>query len=565
MLKLIKTELTKHNGSHTLSKVSEIIKSISETNDEFKQTKIKQILAKYSNISDGKLIIDTSNATDNTYDDLKIKIENNVRSSDAKHKLIVSKKNSESENSSEELPQYKEKKPQEVLGPRMDYLRKYIKTTSSQKPSDFQLPPKSKYVYGQKKYTSVKRIEDKYGPYGTQWVHDTQNDDKLDDSAKKSAKVVDRLMEIEYPAQRSEAWFKQRDGKITASDGGTVLGENKYEYPYKFYFKKVKGSPFTGNEACYHGKKFENVATMIYSYRMNVNVIEFGLVDHPKYKFLGASPDGIVGKYKLDGVHKTSLVGRMLEIKVPFRRKILQTGEIKDGICPIYYWDQVQLQLECCDLELCDFWQCNLNEYSSREEFIADTDTSEPFRSQTTGFEKGVLIQLLPRNKIEEASNGHYLTVVYDNASFIYPSKIEMSPEECDLWIAETLSNLYSTHKDHIFDKIIYWKLIESKSVTIERDRAWFKERLPILQKTWDNVEYLRSHKDRAEIAFQYIESLKETEKKKNEKAIYAVELICNPPGDKANDKTKKLYDMKVAKLIEDTVVVMEMESSDED
>jgi putative phage-type endonuclease len=564
MLKLIKTELTKHNGSHTISNVSDIIESILGTSDDFKRTKVQQILAKYSKVSNGKLIIDTSSATDNTYDDLKAQIEKNMRSSETRRKLIVNKKKSESENSSEEIPLYKEKKTQEVPGPRMDYLRKYIDSVSTQKPSDIKSPPKSQYLYGQTKYTAIKRTADKYGPYGTQWVHDTQCDDKLDESAKKSTKIVDRLMEIEYPAQRSEAWFKQRDGKITASDGGTVLGENKYEDPYKFYFKKVKGSPFTGNEACYHGKKFESIATSIYSYRMNVNVIEFGLVDHPKYKFLGASPDGIVGKYKLDGVHKTSLVGRMLEIKVPFRRKILQSGEIKDKICPIYYWDQVQLQLECCDLELCDFWQCNLNEYSSREEFLADTDTSEPFRSQTTGFEKGVLIQLLPRNKIEEASNGNYLTVVYDNASFIYPPKIEMSPEECDLWIAETLSKLYLTNKDCVFDKIIYWKLIESKSVTIERDRAWFKERLPILQKTWDNVEYLRSHKDRAEIAFQYIESLKET-KKKNELAIYAIELICNPPEEKADDKTKKLYDAKVAKLIEDTPVVIEMESSDED
>lgn len=562
MLKLIKSELKKHNGHHDHTKVNKIIDSISEANKEFKESKIKQIFAKYSTITDGKIVIDTSTATENTYDELKAKIDC-MYNTNTRHKLIASKKSSDSENSSEELPKYKNK-TSDATAPRMDYLRKYIKTSDQKKSPDVKESHKSQYVYENKKINPIKRTEDCYGPYGSQWVHDIQTDDKLDESAKKSAKTVRKLAEIEYPAQRSEGWFKQRDGKITASDGGTVLGENKYEFPYKFYIKKVKGSLFTGNEACYHGKKFENVATMIYSYRMNVQVMEFGLIDHPKYKFLGASPDGIVGEYKLDGIHTTALVGRMLEIKVPFRRKILQTGEIKDGICPIYYWDQVQLQLECCDLDLCDFWQCNLAEYSSREDFLADTDTTEPFRSRTTKFEKGVLIQLLPRDKMDNASTD-YFTTVYNDASFIYPPKIEMTPEECDVWILEILSKLYMTHKDCVFDRIVYWKLIESKCVTIERDKKWFKERLPILQKTWDNVEYLRSHKDKSEIAFQYIEALKDTEKKKNDKALYAIELMCNPPDDKADNKIKKLYDAKVAKLIEDTPTIVEMVSEDSD
>ena len=92
---------------------------------------------------------------------------------------------------------------------------------------------------------------------------------------------------------------------------------------------------------------------------MNVSTSEFGLIGHPKYSFLGASPDRICNHYKLDGIHKSKYVGRMLEIKCPLVRKIKMSGPIVDNICPIYYWIQVQLQLECCDLEECDFWQCN--------------------------------------------------------------------------------------------------------------------------------------------------------------------------------------------------------------
>ena len=35
-------------------------------------------------------------------------------------------------------------------------------------------------------------------------------------------------------------------------------------------------------------------------------------------------------------------------------------GEIDGEICPHYYWVQVQVQLECCDLEEFDFWQCSI-------------------------------------------------------------------------------------------------------------------------------------------------------------------------------------------------------------
>lgn len=139
---------------------------------------------------------------------------------------------------------------------------------------------------------------------------------------------------------------------ITASDGGTIVGLNPYEHEFGFIAKKVHGKPFETSVDCYHGKKYEQVATMAYEYRMNVRVKEFGLCQHPKYTFIGASPDGIVSEYKLktkDGRtwdeiekevelikkeenkikymdrygSKTKYVGRMLEIKCPMRRKIL--------------------------------------------------------------------------------------------------------------------------------------------------------------------------------------------------------------------------------------------------
>lgn len=367
-----------------------------------------------------------------------------------------------------------------------------------------------------------------YGPYGTQWVHDVQVDDIYDDVLEKRAKQYDALRAIVLPEQRSPEWFQMRTGKITASDGGTVLGLNKYEPQYKFILKKTIGSTFKSNKFCYHGKKFEEPATMIYAYRMNVTVEEFGLMGHPTINFLGASPDGICNRFKYNGINQSKFVGRMLEIKCPLSRQIKMEGPIKDHICPIYYWIQVQLQLECCDLEECDFWQCKISEYKNRNEFIEDTDPSEPFRSTFSGFEKGCLIQLLPKNKINDTINGKYWSVVHEDAIFIYPDQIEMTPYDCDMWISQTINSLRSipTYFNYVFDKVVYWRLEESKNVVIKRDRAWFAENLPTFKRMWDYVLFLRNHKDKLDLFVQYVETRKI---KRNNNIMKVVDRICGP------------------------------------
>lgn len=377
------------------------------------------------------------------------------------------------------------------------------------------------------KYIPKKKDSEEHGPYGTQWVHEEQVDDELGEDELRRSMVLDDLMSIIYPEQRSDEWFRMRNDKITASDGGTVIGINKHEPQYKFILKKVVGAPFQSNEFCYHGKKYEKIATMIYENRMNVRVEEFGLVGHPTIDHLGASPDGIIGKYKLDGKHLTKYVGRMLEIKCPLVRKIKMDGEIKDNICPIYYWAQVQLQLQCCLLDECDFWQCELLEYNNREDFINDTDPDEPFRSLSTGNEKGCLIQLVPMDRANDIKEGKYLDVIYDTAAFIYPPSIEMSPHELDQWVLNTVQNISynSDYKNYVLDKVIYWRLGTNKSVTIYRDDKWFDENKPILKKLWQQVEYFRKNEDKTKVLTDFIDSLLV---KSNTKIMNTIEEIMN-------------------------------------
>ena len=62
----------------------------------------------------------------------------------------------------------------------------------------------------------------------------------------------------------------------------------------------------------------------------------FGCIRHPTINFLAASPDGIDED------------GTMIEIKCVYSRKIT-------GIPKKVYYDQMQLQMEVCNLNKCIF------------------------------------------------------------------------------------------------------------------------------------------------------------------------------------------------------------------
>lgn len=559
--------------------------------------------------------------------------------------------------------------------------------------------PQNKYVYKKPTSASLKPYDD------DSWFHDEQVDDVLTDESKRITKIFEKLLNVEYPPQRSPKWFEMRESSITASDSGCVLGDNSHEPPYKIYVKKLQKPPFEANLMCYHGTKLEEIATMVYEYRLNVKMEEFGLVKHPKYNFLAASPDGIIGTTKLDGKHKTRYVGRMLEIKCPAMRKIMDDKPFHNIQ---YYWDQVQLQLECCDLEECDFWQNTIKEYTDRQEYIDDTDDYEPFRSKKTGMEKGCLIQFLPRSKMVDALE-KYDDIICQYSKHLYPPKIDMSPFEYDIWISKVLSdptqalidskmknhikineiikreigknnnndfleanknelqnlideaiknnnwrlktiksqsflekekekiaiqvkekmidsylnnytkklmfpdkcndfilflirnnipeefhsilddpNLISKivnindnvdffkiidgnielnfikkmcelladmdfAKNYIFDKIYYWRFEKTLCTTVKRDREWFAKVLPIFEKTWKNIEFLRANPDAAKIVFEYIESLPSVDEnyghplKDNDTVMTFIDFICNKPTKKTE---LKKYNDKIAEML---------------
>jgi putative phage-type endonuclease len=147
-------------------------------------------------------------------------------------------------------------------------------------------------------------------------------------------------MDLPKHEQRSEEWFTARRERLTASDVATAIGMNPYSPRADLIWKKCGGKDtFKGNEATRYGQKWEDTAIKEYCKRYDDVAYEFGLIEHPFIPFLGGSPDGITAK------------GVVLEVKCPLKREIIP------GVVPSYYLPQVQVVMQCCNLDVCHFIQ----------------------------------------------------------------------------------------------------------------------------------------------------------------------------------------------------------------
>jgi putative phage-type endonuclease len=320
----------------------------------------------------------------------------------------------------------------------------------------------------------------------------------------KKYKPIEKQFQILFntpqPEQRTQEWFDYRYNRITASDMGAAIDCNPYEGVEGFIWKKCDPNfPFLDNDYVFHGKKYEQIATQLYEHIYNNKVTEFGCVPSDKYEFLGASPDGICSKSTLDGKF-SPMVGTMLEIKCPFVRKIKTKGKIAGEICPFYYYCQVQQQLECCDLNDCDFWQCELTQYENEDEYYADekgytTRFSEGVDDKVIEIDpkwtRGMVIQFKPKNW-EEWEPAHKVDKLEFKSTWLYPPRLDMSDAEYRRWIKNSLDSLEVKHpeiyENYIFDRILYWKISKSHNVKIYRDKEWFQHIYPVLVDTWDKV-----------------------------------------------------------------------------
>jgi putative phage-type endonuclease len=150
--------------------------------------------------------------------------------------------------------------------------------------------------------------------------------------------------------QRTEEWFEQRAGKVTASRVSDVIAKTKsgYSASRANYLAQLVAERLTGkpaesysNAAMEWGTVTEPYARAAYESKADVLVDEVGFVLHPSIEFSGASPDGLVGDVGL------------LEVKCP--NTATHIDYLLGKVVPPKYKPQMAWQLACTKREWCDF------------------------------------------------------------------------------------------------------------------------------------------------------------------------------------------------------------------
>lgn len=280
----------------------------------------------------------------------------------------------------------------------------------------------------------------------------------------------------EQPEQRSHEWYTFRHNLISASNLWKALGTPSQQN--SLIYEKCKplemnndSSKFASTNGPLHwGVKYEPVTVMIYETLYKTKIGEFGCIQHPQHSFIGASPDGI----NIDP--SSDKYGRMLEIKNIYNRDITGTPKLE-------YWVQTQIQMECCNLPLCDFMETRIKEYENSNDF---------YNHLHNPLYKGVVLHFSHKDMKNPVP------------MYVYaPLDIETDESSVNEWI-DTQKQLQKD-EHHVLVNTLYWYLDEYSCVVIQRNRRWFSSALPDIEAIWTTIE-----KERVE-GFEHRRSKKRT------------------------------------------------------
>ena len=263
---------------------------------------------------------------------------------------------------------------------------------------------------------------------------------------------IEHLKNKPQPDQRTNEWYEKRHNMITASSAGAIFDtqSSKNRLIYEKCKPFVLGKQSAGG-ALGWGIKYEPISVMFYESKYSLKVTDFGCIEHDNYNFIGASPDGIVTS------PKSNRYGRMLEIKNPISRQI--TGSPKKD-----YWIQMQLQMEVCNLNECDFLETKFVEYTCEEDFKNDGT----YCATSIGQLKGIIMKFLIKEEI-----------IYEYVP-IYSS--ESDSESFQKW------TIRRNGEDN-YQGNIYYKLDHYSCVLVLRNKDWISYAIPHIEELWNIVE----------------------------------------------------------------------------
>lgn len=259
---------------------------------------------------------------------------------------------------------------------------------------------------------------------------------------------LERLDAYSKRSQRTEEWYQTRHNMITASGVWKILKSPKQRNTYineKCAPLKIWATSSRQPRSLRWGVRYETLSMMIYERRNDTHIEQFTCIPHSRYSFLGASPDGIVVDLS------SPKYGTMIEIKNVINRNI--TGFPKPE-----YWMQMQVQMEVCDMETCDFVETRFLEYATMEEWL---------ESHEFGCERGVMVS----GEGEDPTN---------NVFHICPENETPQDWVCQLPFRQP---------------VVFWTLNKYSCVSVARDRDWFLASISAIEDAWNEIVERRAVK----------------------------------------------------------------------
>lgn len=286
------------------------------------------------------------------------------------------------------------------------------------------------------------------------------------------------------PLQRTKEWYEFRHNLITASNAYKAFESQsvKNQLIYEKCKKQEDNNDDDDNDndkkeivmvnvntTLHWGQKYEPLSVLIYEYLYKTKIEDFGCIRHEQYHFLGASPDGI-------NVDKNSKrYGRMLEIKNIVNREI-------DGIPKKEYWIQMQLQMEVCDLDECDFLETKFIEYPEYTSYELDTE-DDIYEDENEEEFKNICVSKDGQIKGEII----YFHTKEGRPFYVYKPLDIIHPLDITEWQEKTIEQYEKIN--YMYIKIIYWKLDIFSCVLVCRNREWFKSNIDALEEIWNTIE----------------------------------------------------------------------------
>jgi putative phage-type endonuclease len=301
------------------------------------------------------------------------------------------------------------------------------------------------------------------GNMGQVWRSHKLELHKFDYFENKHETQIEYLKHCLQPEQRTKEWYVFRNNHLTGSNlwkiFGTISTRNQ------LYYEKISRHQVPVNQDAVvrpnlndqmpmnWGHKYEPVSILLYEYYNDVTVEEFGCIEHTTIPYLAASPDGIVTSKRNNG--------RMIEVKNPTTRDITQIPKMD-------YYVQMQIQMEVCDLDGCDFVETKFKEY----------ETYNDYKKDKYKIEKGLIVVLIKDN----------VELVYEYMPLFNNSEEYMEEfTEC-VYKKYGFEGDKLEHGHYKWFKNIYWKLDIFSCVYVPRNKKWFSEALPKIQSFWENI-----------------------------------------------------------------------------